>query len=699
MNFLAPLFLLGAAAVAAPIVFHLIRRATREQAVFSSLMFLRPSPPKLTRRHRIEHLLLLLLRCAALVLLAFAFARPFFLTDKTDDAAGAAPGRLLLLVDTSASMRRAGLFEGARAAVASRLRQAAAGDQCAIYVFDRQMRPLMSFADWSRTAPNERVALALSRLASVSPSWAGTQLGNALVGAAEAVLENEPAGLRGARRIVLVSDVQTGSRLDGLQAYDWPKGVDLEVAAVRSRRATNAGVSFVAEASDTSASAPRVTRVRVSNSPAAEREQFKVRWAAANNAIGAPAAVDAYVPPGQSRVFTLPQPENRNAFDRVVLDGDDEPFDNTAFAVPTAQRSATVLWLGSDRMDDTKSPLFFLRRAFSDTPRLAVRVTPLLPDAPLAPGAVEQADLVFVADALPAAAADVLGSAVRSGKTAVVVLRSTGAGATLGALLGRAPLAVEEVTPSSYAMFADIDFRHALFAPFADPRFSDFTKIHVWRYRRVMLDGIADARVLARFDSGDPAVIDLPSGKGRVVVFATGWQPEDSQIAVSSKFVPLMWSLLELGGTRTTAPAQVYVGDAVELPAGGATAVRMPGGEVVPIQTGAKSFNGVAEPGVYSFLSNGRETPFAANLDPNESRTEPLAVDELEKLGLPAKEAGATQATSDLRPLRTRAIEQEGRQKLWRWAILATVLVLLTESVVAGWIGRRSRRPGEEAAA
>ncbi len=59
MNFLAPLFLLGALAVALPVLFHLVRRTTRQRTVFSSLMFLRPAPPRLTRRNRLEHLLLL----------------------------------------------------------------------------------------------------------------------------------------------------------------------------------------------------------------------------------------------------------------------------------------------------------------------------------------------------------------------------------------------------------------------------------------------------------------------------------------------------------------------------------------------------------------------------------------------------------------------------------------------------------------
>ena len=75
MGLLAPLYALAALAVAGPIIFHLIRRQPQGQQQFSSLMFLQPSPPTLTRRSRVDQWLLLLLRALAIALIAFAFAR------------------------------------------------------------------------------------------------------------------------------------------------------------------------------------------------------------------------------------------------------------------------------------------------------------------------------------------------------------------------------------------------------------------------------------------------------------------------------------------------------------------------------------------------------------------------------------------------------------------------------------------------
>src|SRR5438309_3873206 len=145
MTFLAPLFLIGALAIGLPILFHLIRRTTRERTIFSSLMFLLPSPPRLTQRSRIEHLLLLLLRCTVLCLLALGFARPFIRKAFNNEPSSLGGKRIVMLLDTSASMRRANLWSDARERAQSILRDCVPGDQVAVYTFDRQLNPLVTF--------------------------------------------------------------------------------------------------------------------------------------------------------------------------------------------------------------------------------------------------------------------------------------------------------------------------------------------------------------------------------------------------------------------------------------------------------------------------------------------------------------------------------------------------------------------------
>ncbi|HEY1110141.1 MAG TPA: BatA domain-containing protein [Opitutaceae bacterium] len=703
MNFLAPLFLIGGLAIAAPIIYHLIRRTTRERTKFSSLMFLMPSPPRLSKRHRLEHWLLLLLRCLALALLVLGFARPFLKQAPIVDPSAAEPKRVVVLVDRSASMRRAGAWDAAKARAEEVLRRAGPADQVALYAFDRQAQALMTFEDWNRAAPGERVAFATARLGALAPTWVGTHLGNALMTAAEALAEDEGKTTPGPRQVVLVSDLQAGSRLDALQAYEWPKGVELFVEAAKATNPTNAGVQLVAESVESSRAVDAPVRVRVTNSADAKRERFTLAWVrpgatpgAALENVGTP--IDAYVPPGQSRVFSLPVPKGAGAApERIVLRGDDEEFDNTAYVIPPVQQRSTLLWIGSDVAEDMKQPLFFLRRAFAETPRVAVNVVATAPTAPLRPEDVASANILFVSESVPDATAAALRKEIENGKTAVVVVRSTQIAPTLSALAGTPgqALAMSEGRVANYAMLADIDFQHPLFAPFADPRFSDFTKIHVWKYRKFDLAGLPGARAVAKYDSGDPAIAEVPVGKGRVFVLGSGWHPEDSQLAVSSKFVPLVWSLLELAGGGAAPIAQFAVGDTVPLAAfsRGASSVRTPDGQTVALDGKPGEFTGAMQPGIYETVgeADGRARRFAVNLDANESRTAPLGTDELDQLGVPvAKAASAETVVKADQTTQLQGVETENRQKLWRWFIVATLAILLVESMLAGWTTRRT---------
>ena len=76
VSFLSPLLLGGAALVAVPIVLHLIMRRKPVPHEFPALRFLRERATATRRRLRLSHILLLLLRVAAIALLATALARP-----------------------------------------------------------------------------------------------------------------------------------------------------------------------------------------------------------------------------------------------------------------------------------------------------------------------------------------------------------------------------------------------------------------------------------------------------------------------------------------------------------------------------------------------------------------------------------------------------------------------------------------------
>ena len=685
MNFLAPFFLLGAAAIAGPIIFHLIRRTTREVKPFSSLMFLQPTLPRVTSRSRIENLWLLLLRCLVLLALALGFARPFFKESaaKNAEASGAAR-RLAILVDTSASMRREDLWAQAREKAEALLRTTTLLDTVTVLAFDRTPRVLTAMEQWRTTPIEQRVPNAVRQLASASPGWGGTNLGAAVLQALDLISgARQTTASRG--EIVVISDMQEGMRFDGLQGLEWPRDVTVRIETVKAAKPGNASAQWLigGEQKD-AADKDEAMRVRISNAAESKTERFRLAWGAA-----ADAGLDVYVPAGQSRVVRVPKlPDGA---DRLTLTGDDTDFDNTLWLLPPQPRCVPVLFLGGDADDDTRGSLFYVRSAFQRTAQEIVEISARRAADVVATFEFQNAQLVFIGDGATDAQLAAARQFARDGRLVVMPMANAASGEVLGRLLEIPGLTAGEAAVREYALLAQIDFQSPFFAPFADPRFSDFTKIHFWHHRRLDAAKLPGAQVLASFDDRDPAMLRVSLGKGGVIVFASSWRPADSQLALSSKFIPLLHAILDESSGLPPARAQYFVGDEIVLPPGAHPfTMRKPDGSEVPVAAGGK-FSATDQPGIY--VANPGELRFVVNLDPEESRTTPLARDRLAALALPMVPSSAAQNAKAEAALHAVATETEQRQKLWRWLVIAAVIFLLAETLAAARLSAPCRNP------
>ncbi len=348
MSFLTPLYLLGALTVAAPIIFHLIRRTTKGEVPFSSLIFLSPSPPRLTRKSRLDHWLLLLLRATALILLTVAFARPFLRQAAGMSLGDAGERRIAVLIDTSASMRRGDLWAQAQARAVEAIEACRPGDELAVFAFDVTSHPVFGFAEGKALDPARRPGVAKALVGRLAPGWGATHLGQALVDAVGAIENVGDAASKSSsvrRRIVLISDLQQGSRLDALGNFEWPSDVELELKTVAAE-GSNAGLQWLAGQDTDEPAAEKASdlRVRVSNDAMSKKESFELAWTDDK----AP-PVSAYVPPGESRVFRVPRPAG-SASRSLRLQGDSQDFDNVLYlAAESRSRPPSCTWDATPR--------------------------------------------------------------------------------------------------------------------------------------------------------------------------------------------------------------------------------------------------------------------------------------------------------------------------------------------------------------
>jgi hypothetical protein len=759
MSFLAPWFVAaGLAAISLPIVFHLFRRTPRGRVRFSSLLFLSPSPPRLTSRSRLENWPLLLMRATVFALLAFAFGRPFLrqlLEQRHSNAAGT---QTVVLIDTSASMRRGDLWPRAVAAAQQIADRAEPADEIAVVAYGTNSRSLVSPAMWREAPLAERAALVNAVLAETAPTWSGTRLDQALLSALEmfdaAERDRKSTEAERARRIVLIGDLQRGASLAGLQSVEWPKNVPVEVV-VLTATGSNAGISPLA-GDDAAPTAPDANRPRllITNAADSKRESFELAWkesvvsgqlSVERTTQGTPSTVNGqrttdnienheprttnsvsiYIPPGQTRVVRAPLLPPGDAAE-LVLRGDDESFDNRLWFVPPTRETVRVLNLTSEKGDDPQTSGYFLDRAFaSPVGGRTVTVESIDPHdlktRPPTARDLEQVPLVMLGgeQAVPAAWTDALGPWLERGGVAVaVVTTKNGAWRSLlpAALAAADHVSVaDSAATKDYALLGEIDFRHPLFAPLADPRFSDFTKIRFHKYRKLTLDDAAAklVRVAAQFDSGDPAIVDVPRGAGRLFLFAAGWQPRESQLGVSSKFVPLVQTMLELGWHRAPAAASYETGATVELaqlaPANAPSiaadenpqqdaqdaerapwTITTPDGKQRALPRDTTTFTFDAGPGLYKARSGNRVQRFAVHLPADESKTAPWGLEALESVGVRLardETAAPTEAVAETRSLQSR--ELESRQQLWRWCVVLALGVTIVETWYAGRTARR----------
>lgn len=686
MAFLSPWFLLGLLTVAGPLIAHLRRLSVQDRIQFSAVDFLQPRPPQSAKR-RWDDIALLIARILALALLALAFARPYFKTAGGVDAS--APGRtrrLVVLLDRSASMQRGSAFTEALAKVREIAESASNGDELEIAWFDRKTQILLRSELWAQSARAERPALVEGLLGGLKPGFDHARLDEALRFAVE---EHSTLSDRTQTEVVVVSDFQEGTSLAGLQGFDWPKGVGVRLVYVSAGNSSKShGDTFVhwlsPEGQEANPEAP--FRIQVSVDPAFKGDRLKLQMESAT-AMEWSAAVQA----GLVTTLGVPAPPVDSGYIRVV--GSDD-FGAGAWVARVPQKRALVAVAGVEESQQRSGSRYFLERALA---ALGTARVEMLTASSLAAGRDSEVALWLLAGAADADWTRRMRVALENGATGLATLEDAGDGKSLSALTGET-VTLTEATLDGYSLLGMTDRTHPVFATFSTPQFADFSALRFWKHRKISLGEGSRASVLARFEGGDPAVVEFPVGAGRLIVWASGWHSRDGQWVLSSRCVPFLSGCLEYAGGGRRPLIVGAPGESIALPEETRSLKRSDGLSVLVKDARAV----LHEPGVYGMEPQGGVV--VVNVVRDERRFGSMSAAQLEALGFPLVKAsesgerlpqsedaiGAEKVLSEVLAAR----DVESKQSWWRLVLGAAIALVGIETV---WAARMSSARGASA--
>ncbi|QDU02810.1 hypothetical protein V6x_25180 [Gimesia chilikensis] len=702
MSFLTPLYLVGIIAVGLPILLHLVRHQPKNVFYFSSLRFLEHKPPQTNRKNKIEHWLLLSLRALAVILLVAAFARPFFKNQDLKIASTQPQSQTILLIDTSASMQRDSLWEKALSQ-ANEIIKKTPPNQIAVYTFDTQLTAIKPLRQSQETRSASMLERYQNLLGELTPGWKATDLGTALTELAALLQEqavSDPTGsILRHTKIELITDFQAGSRTEALSEFSWPEELSVRLHQLEADNLDNAGLQLLSLDDESQPT------IRIVNAADSQQEKFTIAYEVQPGKLEKSQQV--YVPRGQSRVVRMAAWQQPASVPRIVLSGDQQNFDNHLYLQPPVRPNLTIVHYGTPAENSIESANYFARRAFPSTSQRSIDFQTIGPDSPPLLLTATEIHLMLISRQLAPDETEQVQRYLKQGGVVLFTLHDDQSTDSLNQLVMQntdTTALIETVSPeiNGYALLTDINFEHPLFQIFQAPEFSDFTRLKFWNYRRLKLPEQIPHRVLARFDHQAPAILEITRNKGKLLVMSFGWTPQESQFALSTKFVPMLNAILTLNDRAQNTPAQFTIGQKVKLPVDQQTRlISTPDRSQIKLASDQQDFTETILPGLYQVESDTQlplTRQFAVNLDISESQTEPLAREKLEALGVHFMDSGLeslehTSPAELQRQAQLRELEQ--KQQLWRWLIIVALALLGLETVLARWLTGKSSATGK----
>ncbi|MBN2302650.1 MAG: BatA domain-containing protein [Lentisphaerae bacterium] len=689
-SLLNPIFLWAAAAAIIPVVLHMIQSRRTVKMPFSTIRFLKLAEKQSSRRIKMEHFLLWLLRTLILLLIALAFAMPMFRTQSFGNFLKGAQRDVAIVIDTSYSMRyvtgkRTAWERAAECAVAV-LEGLNPGDQVCLFTCEEDVKPIIKML----TEEKEPV---VARIKALRPTFFSSQLAPAIMAAADSLKEETH---RREREIHVITDNQllpwTGFRKiessDSAVAAGWdPKVIgDKTVVFFSLLGATSpentSPIDVTIEPELIMVDTPIKITVKLAHSGPPKNTSVSVyvddQETAHRSVIVGGDAQSEYA-------FSVPPLPPGTHAARIELLDDNLPDDGVFHFLLKVRDKLPTLCVGN------KDDVLFLMKALSISlsKTSSIDVKHISQDE-LSSENFTDYSCIFLCDALPLSGQEMLDMEryVRSGGL-LVIFPGDNASVTdykPWTCLPALPTGLKDVSERNRKMM--LRWRkpqHAILRKLS----METGGAPVITIRRLLALGEleADTETLVTAGAEEPFILERQFGKGRVLLFGVSANRAWSSLPLSPYYLPLTHEIAKYGAgigdhvpyiwTTRSLPLSDYLPEAVRD-----SSIQDPDGNNVSIQSAIMDNRTVfhaenlTTPGIYSMMDSKQQRvpALAVNMSRIESDLTPINVSDIEKITGLRETYIATSKDELLKQIEDHRMGKTmGEQLLWLILILATV--------------------------
>jgi len=683
-TFLTPLFLWAAVAAMIPLVLHLIQSRRSVRVPFSTIRFLKLADSHSSRRIKMEHFILWLLRTLLILLLVMAFAMPILRTTGLASFLSRANRDVAIVLDTSSSMHyvmgRETVWDQAIEDAVSVIEGLADQDRVCIFLAGREVTPLIEQLSGDRES-------AVRRLKQLRPGFTGSRIEPALIAANDA-LKEEPR--RREREIHIISDNQAlpWERFEQWKTDLLAEHTTLLVSLLGVPNPENtAPLTVTIDPPIIMADRPVSVNVRLTGSGTAhdtiitlivdEKEIGRRAISRSGNGVS-----DA--------TFTIPPLGPGVHAARVETPMDNMPPDDAFYFLLRTRDQLPTLCVGSEEAT------LFLRLAFEANSGAGsgIAVKRIAPDA-LVDESLDDYACLFLCNALPLPGQEVMQVEryVRSGGLLVIWPGSTARPADYAAwrCLPGLPTAISDVPIAARTRI--LRWRQPQHPLLSALRQGVGTPVVAIR-RQLSWDELADdTETLVSAGAEDAFLLARPFGQGRVLCLSISADRSWSDFPLSPYYLPLAHQIVQFAAGMGRFSHYHWITDSLALtdPLPEATldsALRDPAG--APLSLRSAILDGVTAlqaedldlPGIYTLSTPAQPTPqpaLAINMPRQESDLTPIdPADVRARLAVDDVQVATDPATL------LRLIEEHRIGKTFGEALLWLALVVALAEVVYG---------------